>query len=30
MRSDREKLRDILDAIERIERYSIQGKAAFE
>lgn len=30
MRSDREKLRDILDAIARIERYSIQGKAAFE
>ena len=30
MRSDREKLRDILDAIKRIERYSIQGKAAFE
>jgi len=30
MRSDREKLRDILDAIERIERYSIQGKTAFE
>lgn len=30
MRSDREKLHDILDAIERIERYSVQGKTAFE
>ncbi len=29
MRDDREKLRDILEAIERIERYAIQGKEAF-
>lgn len=30
MRDDREKLRDILEAIERIERYGVQGRAAFE
>ncbi len=30
MRSDREKLLDILEAIERIERYAVQGRQAFE
>jgi len=30
MRSDREKIHDILEAIERIERYTIQGRQAFE
>jgi uncharacterized protein with HEPN domain len=30
MRDDREKLRDILEAIERIERYAAQEKQAFE
>jgi uncharacterized protein with HEPN domain len=30
MRSDREKLLDILEAIERIDRYAIQGRMAFE
>ncbi|MCT7967467.1 DUF86 domain-containing protein [Laspinema sp. D1] len=30
MRSDREKLLDMLEAIERIERYAIQGRSAFE
>jgi len=30
MRDDREKLRDILEAIERINRYAIQGRQAFE
>jgi uncharacterized protein with HEPN domain len=30
MRDDREKLRDILNAIERIERYVIFGKERFE
>lgn len=30
MRDDREKLRDILEAIERIERYALQGRQAFE
>lgn len=30
MRSDREKLLDILEAIERIERYAVQGRSAFE
>ncbi|MBD1806192.1 DUF86 domain-containing protein [Microcoleus sp. FACHB-SPT15] len=30
MRDDREKLRDILEAIERIERYAIQGRQSFE
>ena len=30
MRDDREKLCDILEAIERIERYAIQGRQSFE
>ncbi|XGV95658.1 MAG: DUF86 domain-containing protein [Leptolyngbya sp. BL-A-14] len=30
MRDDREKLQDILEAIERIERYAIRGRQAFE
>lgn len=30
MRDDREKLQDILEAIERIERYVVQGRPAFE
>ncbi|MDX2229826.1 MAG: DUF86 domain-containing protein [Leptolyngbyaceae cyanobacterium bins.349] len=30
MRSDREKLQDILEAIERIERYAVQGRESFE
>jgi len=30
MRSERERLLDILEAIERIEKYAIQGKEAFE
>ncbi len=30
MRSERERLLDILEAIERIEKYAAQGKAAFE
>jgi uncharacterized protein with HEPN domain len=30
MRSDREKLEDILEAIERIDRYAVQGVQAFE
>lgn len=30
MRSDREKLEDILEAITRIERYAVQGVHAFE
>lgn len=29
MRDDRERLLDILDAIERIERYALQGREAF-
>jgi uncharacterized protein with HEPN domain len=29
MRSDRERLLDILEAIERIEKYAARGKAAF-
>ena len=29
MRSDRERLLDILEAIERIEKYASKGKAAF-
>jgi uncharacterized protein with HEPN domain len=29
MRSDRERLLDILEAIERIEKYAAQGKDAF-
>jgi uncharacterized protein with HEPN domain len=30
VRDDAERLRDILEAIERIERYAIRGRAAFE
>jgi uncharacterized protein with HEPN domain len=30
MRDDRERLRDILEAMERIETYSAKGRAAFE
>lgn len=30
MRDDREKLRDILDAIERIEKYAVQGRQSFK
>jgi uncharacterized protein with HEPN domain len=30
MRSERERLLDIFEAIERIEKYAAQGKAAFE
>lgn len=30
MRNDREKLQDILEAIERIDRYAVQGRQAFE
>jgi uncharacterized protein with HEPN domain len=30
MRNDRERLQDILDAIEKIERYTPRGKQAFE
>jgi uncharacterized protein with HEPN domain len=30
MRDDRERLRDIQEAIGRIERYAAQGRAAFE
>ena len=30
MRSDRERLLDILEAIQRIERYAAGGRAAFE
>lgn len=30
MRDDREKLQDILEAIERIDRYAVQGKQTFE
>jgi uncharacterized protein with HEPN domain len=30
MRSDRERLLDILEAIERIEKYAEEGKGAFE
>jgi uncharacterized protein with HEPN domain len=30
MRDNREKLYDILEAIERIEKYAIQGREAFE
>ena len=29
MRGDRERLVDILEAIERIERYALRGEAAF-
>lgn len=30
MRSDEERLRDILDSIEQIRRYSLRGREAFE
>ncbi len=30
MRSERERLLDILEAIERIEKYAEEGKGAFE
>ncbi|AKG22027.1 HepT-like ribonuclease domain-containing protein [Calothrix sp. 336/3] len=30
MRDNREKLHDILEAIERIEKYALQGREAFE
>lgn len=30
MRDDRERLRDILEAIARIEKYAAQGRAVFE
>jgi uncharacterized protein with HEPN domain len=30
MRDNREKLRDILEAIERINKYAVQGKKSFE
>jgi uncharacterized protein with HEPN domain len=30
MRSERERLLDILEAIERIEKYAVKGKRAFE
>ncbi|EDZ93365.1 nucleotidyltransferase [Limnospira fusiformis KN01] len=30
MRSDLEKLLDMLEAIERIERYAVQGRSAYE
>ncbi len=30
MRDDREKLRDIIEAIERIDRYAVQGRQSFE
>ena len=30
MRDDRERLKDVLEAIARIEKYSIQGRGAFE
>ncbi|BDA70973.1 nucleotidyltransferase [Calothrix sp. PCC 7716] len=30
MRDNREKLHDILEAIERIDRYAVQGREAFE
>ncbi len=30
MRDDRQRLRDILDAIKRIERYAKRGRGAFE
>ena len=29
MRNDRERLRDIVEAIDRIEKYAIQGKEKF-
>ena len=30
MRGDEERLRDVLEAIERIEKYSTRGRSAFE
>lgn len=30
MRDDRERLLDILEAIERIEKYAVRGRAAFD
>ena len=30
MKDDREKPQDILEAIERIDRYAVQGRQAFE
>ncbi len=30
MRDDRERLTDILEAIDRAQRYAIRGRAAFE
>lgn len=30
MRSDTERLQDILEAIERLEKYAVQGKRVFE
>ncbi len=30
MRTDPERLRDILEAIERVERYAVRGRHAFE
>ncbi len=30
MRSDRERFEDILEAIEKIERYASRGRQAFE
>jgi uncharacterized protein with HEPN domain len=30
VRSDRERLLDIQEAIERIERYTVQGRSAFD
>ena len=30
MRDDREKLRDIIEAIERIDRYAVLGRQSFE
>ena len=30
MRSDRERLLDVIEAIERIEKYTAQGREAFE
>ena len=30
MRDDRERLADILDAIDRAQRYAVQGRTAFE
>ena len=30
MRDDRERLADILEAIERIEKYAVRGRAAWQ